>query len=113
MTVTLSCDHRVVDGAVGAQLLAAFKSIIEYPVSAIARAMAVMAETTFEVVVIAPRNSAGRLDENGRQDRAGRRPAVELRAMQIGEAIRMRCGEPRCRRPYTRHALSHRLASTG
>jgi pyruvate dehydrogenase E2 component (dihydrolipoyllysine-residue acetyltransferase) len=36
MTVTLSCDHRVVDGAVGAQLLALFKSIIEHPVSAIA-----------------------------------------------------------------------------
>jgi pyruvate dehydrogenase E2 component (dihydrolipoamide acetyltransferase) len=36
MTVTLSCDHRVVDGAVGAQLLAEFKSIIEHPVSAIA-----------------------------------------------------------------------------
>ena len=26
MTVTLSCDHRVVDGALGAELLAAFKS---------------------------------------------------------------------------------------
>jgi pyruvate dehydrogenase E2 component (dihydrolipoamide acetyltransferase) len=36
MTVTLSCDHRVVDGAVGAELLAWFKSIIEHPVSAIA-----------------------------------------------------------------------------
>jgi pyruvate dehydrogenase E2 component (dihydrolipoamide acetyltransferase) len=36
MTVTLSCDHRVVDGALGAQLLAVFKSIIEHPVSAIA-----------------------------------------------------------------------------
>jgi pyruvate dehydrogenase E2 component (dihydrolipoamide acetyltransferase) len=36
MTVTLSCDHRVVDGVVGAQLLAVFKSIIEHPVSAIA-----------------------------------------------------------------------------
>jgi len=32
----LSCDHRVVDGTVGAQLLAVFKSIIEHPVSAIA-----------------------------------------------------------------------------
>ena len=32
MTVTLSCDHRVVDGALGAQLLAAFKSLIESPV---------------------------------------------------------------------------------
>jgi len=36
MTVTLSCDHRVVDGALGAELLAMFKSIIEHPVSAIA-----------------------------------------------------------------------------
>ncbi len=32
MTVTLSCDHRVVDGALGAQLLAAFKSAIENPI---------------------------------------------------------------------------------
>jgi pyruvate dehydrogenase E2 component (dihydrolipoamide acetyltransferase) len=31
MTVTLSCDHRVVDGALGAQLLAAFKNAIENP----------------------------------------------------------------------------------
>ncbi len=31
MTVTLTCDHRVVDGAVGAQFLAAFKSYIEEP----------------------------------------------------------------------------------
>ena len=31
MTCTLSCDHRVVDGALGAQLLAAFKSLIEFP----------------------------------------------------------------------------------
>eukprot|EP00529_Nitzschia_sp_RCC80_P025313 CAMPEP_0113518012 /NCGR_PEP_ID=MMETSP0014_2-20120614/42607_1 /TAXON_ID=2857 /ORGANISM="Nitzschia sp." /LENGTH=530 /DNA_ID=CAMNT_0000415331 /DNA_START=60 /DNA_END=1652 /DNA_ORIENTATION=- /assembly_acc=CAM_ASM_000159 len=31
MTATLSCDHRVVDGAVGAQWLAAFKSHIEKP----------------------------------------------------------------------------------
>ena len=27
MTVTLSCDHRVVDGALGAELLAAFKRL--------------------------------------------------------------------------------------
>lgn len=33
MTVTLSCDHRAIDGAPGAQLLAAFKSYIEYPPS--------------------------------------------------------------------------------
>lgn len=32
MTVTLSCDHRVVDGALGAELLAAFKQFIESPV---------------------------------------------------------------------------------
>ena len=31
MTCTLSCDHRVVDGAVGARLLAAFKGFVEYP----------------------------------------------------------------------------------
>jgi pyruvate dehydrogenase E2 component (dihydrolipoamide acetyltransferase) len=31
MTVTLSCDHRAVDGALGAQLLQAFKSFIEEP----------------------------------------------------------------------------------
>ena len=32
MTVTLSCDHRVVDGALGAELLAAFRKVIEEPV---------------------------------------------------------------------------------
>jgi len=32
MTVTLSADHRAVDGAVGARWLAAFKSLIENPV---------------------------------------------------------------------------------
>jgi pyruvate dehydrogenase E2 component (dihydrolipoamide acetyltransferase) len=31
MTVTLSCDHRAVDGALGAQLLAAFKRLVERP----------------------------------------------------------------------------------
>ena len=31
MTVTLSCDHRVVDGAVGAQFLSVFKDFIENP----------------------------------------------------------------------------------
>ncbi|PCJ71265.1 MAG: pyruvate dehydrogenase complex dihydrolipoamide acetyltransferase [Rhodobiaceae bacterium] len=31
MTVTLSCDHRAIDGALGATLLTAFKSFIEYP----------------------------------------------------------------------------------
>jgi pyruvate dehydrogenase E2 component (dihydrolipoamide acetyltransferase) len=32
MSVTLSCDHRVVDGATGAALLGAFKAFIEDPV---------------------------------------------------------------------------------
>lgn len=31
MSVTLSCDHRVVDGAVGAQWVRQFKSFIEEP----------------------------------------------------------------------------------
>ncbi|MDA5193803.1 pyruvate dehydrogenase complex dihydrolipoamide acetyltransferase [Govanella unica] len=31
MTVTLSCDHRAIDGAVGAQFLTAFKALIENP----------------------------------------------------------------------------------
>jgi pyruvate dehydrogenase E2 component (dihydrolipoamide acetyltransferase) len=35
MTVTLSCDHRVVDGALGAELLAVFKSFVEKPVTAL------------------------------------------------------------------------------
>ncbi len=33
MTVTLSCDHRVVDGATGAEFLAALKGLIEAPLS--------------------------------------------------------------------------------
>ncbi len=33
MSCTLSCDHRVVDGALGAQLLAAFKGFVEEPVT--------------------------------------------------------------------------------
>jgi len=32
MTVGLSTDHRAVDGALGAQLLGAFKTLIENPV---------------------------------------------------------------------------------
>ncbi len=32
MTCTLSCDHRVVDGAVGADLLNAFRALVEDPV---------------------------------------------------------------------------------
>jgi pyruvate dehydrogenase E2 component (dihydrolipoamide acetyltransferase) len=35
MTVTLSCDHRVVDGATGAALLAAFRHGIENPIGLI------------------------------------------------------------------------------
>ena len=35
MTVTVSCDHRVVDGALGAELLAAFKGFVESPVTAL------------------------------------------------------------------------------
>jgi pyruvate dehydrogenase E2 component (dihydrolipoamide acetyltransferase) len=31
MTLTLSCDHRVVDGAVGAQFLGALKTVLESP----------------------------------------------------------------------------------
>jgi pyruvate dehydrogenase E2 component (dihydrolipoamide acetyltransferase) len=33
MTVTLSTDHRAVDGALGAQLLQAFKTLIEHPMA--------------------------------------------------------------------------------
>ena len=33
MTVTLTCDHRVVDGSVGAEFLAAFRQFIEEPAS--------------------------------------------------------------------------------
>jgi pyruvate dehydrogenase E2 component (dihydrolipoamide acetyltransferase) len=33
LSVTLGCDHRVVDGALGAELLAAFKALIEAPVT--------------------------------------------------------------------------------
>ncbi len=36
MTVTLTCDHRVVDGAVGAKFLQAFKPMIEDPVTMLA-----------------------------------------------------------------------------
>ena len=32
MSVTLSCDHRAVDGALGAELIHAFKTLIENPV---------------------------------------------------------------------------------
>ncbi|HEV2515657.1 MAG TPA: pyruvate dehydrogenase complex dihydrolipoamide acetyltransferase [Devosia sp.] len=36
MTVTLSCDHRAVDGALGAEVLAAFKGLVENPVMMLA-----------------------------------------------------------------------------
>ncbi len=36
MTVTLTCDHRVVDGAVGARWLQAFKAYVEDPVTMLA-----------------------------------------------------------------------------
>ncbi|MFO1015697.1 MAG: pyruvate dehydrogenase complex dihydrolipoamide acetyltransferase [Caulobacteraceae bacterium] len=35
MTVTLTCDHRAVDGATGARWLAAFKSLLEDPITMI------------------------------------------------------------------------------
>jgi pyruvate dehydrogenase E2 component (dihydrolipoamide acetyltransferase) len=35
ITVTLSCDHRVIDGALGAELLAAFRGLIEQPAAAL------------------------------------------------------------------------------
>jgi pyruvate dehydrogenase E2 component (dihydrolipoamide acetyltransferase) len=33
MTCTLSCDHRVVDGAIGAAFLKAFKAMVEEPMA--------------------------------------------------------------------------------
>jgi pyruvate dehydrogenase E2 component (dihydrolipoamide acetyltransferase) len=33
MTVTLTCDHRVVDGATGAKWLQAFKTFVEDPMT--------------------------------------------------------------------------------
>ena len=33
MTVTISCDHRAIDGALGAEFLAAFKELIEEPLA--------------------------------------------------------------------------------
>ena len=33
MSVTLSTDHRAVDGALGAELLSAFKGYVENPIS--------------------------------------------------------------------------------
>jgi pyruvate dehydrogenase E2 component (dihydrolipoamide acetyltransferase) len=36
MSVTLTCDHRVVDGAIGARFLAAFRAMIEEPLAMLA-----------------------------------------------------------------------------
>jgi len=36
MTVTLTCDHRVVDGAIGAEFLQVFRTMIENPVTMLA-----------------------------------------------------------------------------
>src|SRR6201999_844386 len=36
MSVTLTCDHRVVDGAIGARFLSAFKAMIEEPLTMLA-----------------------------------------------------------------------------
>ena len=33
LSVTLSCDHRVVDGALGAELIAAFRELVAQPVT--------------------------------------------------------------------------------
>ncbi|HEY2184030.1 MAG TPA: 2-oxo acid dehydrogenase subunit E2, partial [Xanthobacteraceae bacterium] len=33
MKITLSCDHRAVDGALGAELIGAFRTYIESPVA--------------------------------------------------------------------------------
>jgi pyruvate dehydrogenase E2 component (dihydrolipoamide acetyltransferase) len=36
MTVTLTCDHRVVDGSIGAKFITAFKALIEDPIKMLA-----------------------------------------------------------------------------
>ena len=33
MKITMTCDHRVIDGAVGAQWLQEFKAVMQSPVS--------------------------------------------------------------------------------
>jgi pyruvate dehydrogenase E2 component (dihydrolipoamide acetyltransferase) len=35
LTATLACDHRVIDGAVGAQWLSVFKELVEDPLKMI------------------------------------------------------------------------------
>ena len=37
MNVTLSCDHRIIDGAIGALWLKTFKEIIENPLTLITK----------------------------------------------------------------------------
>ena len=49
MSVTLSVDHRVIDGALGAELLAAFKAYIEDPVTMLVWPMT---ETRFDLAII-------------------------------------------------------------
>lgn len=41
MDVTLSCDHRIVDGAVGAQFLSKFKDYIESPIKMLMKEMSI------------------------------------------------------------------------
>ncbi|MFA9412684.1 MAG: 2-oxo acid dehydrogenase subunit E2 [Deltaproteobacteria bacterium] len=33
MRFTMSCDHRIIDGATGAKFMAAFKRIVESPLN--------------------------------------------------------------------------------
>ena len=35
MDISISCDHRVVDGTVGARFLSSFKKFIEHPIKMI------------------------------------------------------------------------------
>ena len=54
MTVTLSCDHRVVDGALGAELLAAFRGFVEQPVTMLVVRTVTMADDKIEVLLVGP-----------------------------------------------------------
>jgi pyruvate dehydrogenase E2 component (dihydrolipoamide acetyltransferase) len=33
MSATLSCDHRAIDGALGAEVIAAFRQLVENPMT--------------------------------------------------------------------------------
>jgi hypothetical protein len=55
LSATLSCDHRVIDGALGAQLLAAFKRVVEQPVAMLIERSAMATEST-DVLLIGPAN---------------------------------------------------------